>query len=318
MRAGSDGSTTPAATAPAIRRPEPYSTERHALDAFAPLDWFLLAAAALMWGASFLLIEIGLEDLDPAAVAFLRILFGALTLAALPAARRAVPRSSLPAVALLGVVWMGVPFVLFPVAQQWIDSSLAGMLNGAVPLFAAAIAWLGFRRRLGRVQVIGLALGFVGILVISAPAVRGAEATALGAGLILLATVLYGLAFNLAEPLERRHGALPVILQAQLAALVLVTPLGVIGLAGSSPTVSSMLAMVGLGALGTGLAFAAFVTLVGRVGAARGAVTVYFIPIVAIAMGAAFRNEPVALASLAGTALAIVGAYLTSRRQEPR
>lgn len=315
MRAGRSTRTRPAAAARPAEPPPPAGREAGTLAAFEPLDWGLLAASAVMWGSSFFLIEIGLRDLHPATVAFLRILFGALTLAALPAARRAVPRTALPAVAILGLVWMGIPFLLFPVAQQWIDSSLAGMLNGAAPLFTAAVAILAFRRRLGWPQLAGLLLGFVGVVAISWPAVQGAEATALGAALILVATILYGVAFNLAEPLEQHHGALPVILRAQLAALVFVAPLGFAGLAGSSLTPNSLLAMVGLGSLGTGLAFVAFVTLVGKVGAPRGSVTVYFIPVVAIALGVIFLGESVALASVIGTGLAIAGAYLTSRGQ---
>jgi drug/metabolite transporter (DMT)-like permease len=314
MRATRRTPTRPAGDAGGSAKPPP--AEARTLAAFEPLDWGLLAASALMWGSSFLLIEIGLRDLHPATVAFLRILFGALTLAALPAARRAVPRTALPAVAILGVVWMGIPFLLFPVAQQWIDSSLAGMLNGAAPLFTAAVAIFAFRRRLGWPQLAGLVLGFAGVVAISWPAVQSAEATAFGAVLILLATILYGIAFNLAEPLEQRHGALPVILRAQLAALVLVAPFGLAGLAGSSLTASGLLSMVGLGSLGTGLAFVAFVTLVGKVGAPRGSVTVYFIPIVAIGLGVIFLGESVALASVIGTGLAIAGAYLTSRGQE--
>ncbi len=284
------------------------------LQAFAPLDWALLAAVALMWGSSFLLIEIGLDDLEPAVVAWLRLLFGAATLACIPAARRSLRRQDWPPVALLGLVWMAVPFLLFPIAQQSIASSLAGMINGAAPLFTAAVA-AGWSRRVPTGwQLTGLVIGFVGVLAINWPAAQGAPATALGAGLIVLATLLYGIAFNMAEPLERRSGALPVIWRAQLVALVLLTPPGLVGITDSSPAWSSMLAMVALGVLSTGLAFAAFTTLVGRVGASRGSVTVYFIPVVAIVLGVVLRDERVTGAAIAGTTLVLVGAYATSRK----
>ena len=83
------------------------------LDAFAALDWLLLIGAALMWGASFLLIDLGLAALHPAAVAWLRLLFGAATLACVPAARAAVPRREWPSIVLLGGVWMAGPLLLF-------------------------------------------------------------------------------------------------------------------------------------------------------------------------------------------------------------
>ena len=78
------------------------------------------------------------------------------------------------------------------------------------------------------------------------------------------------------------------------------------------------LAMVPLGMLGTGLAFVALTTLVGRVGSSRGSISIYFTPLVAIVLGVAFRGERVTGAALAGTALVLVGAWLTSRREVRR
>jgi drug/metabolite transporter (DMT)-like permease len=281
--------------------------------AFTGFDWLLLAAVAVMWGSSFLFIDIGVDHFRPELVAFLRVAFGAATLAAVPAARRAVPRSDWPAIALLGVIWMAIPFLLFPVAQQWIDSSLAGMLNAAAPLFTAVVAAL-FARRLppGRQQA-GLLIGFLGVVVIGLPSAGGAHATALGAGLVLLATLLYGIAFNLATPLEQRYGALPVIWRAQLVALVLLAPVGLASVPGSSFAWSSLLAVAALGCFGTALAFAAFTTLAGRVGSTRASVSVYFVPLVAIAVGALARDEAIAAAAMLGTGLVVAGAYLASR-----
>jgi drug/metabolite transporter (DMT)-like permease len=286
--------------------------------AFAPLDWALVTGVAVAWGASFLFIEIGLEHFDPGLVAFLRVLFGAITLALIPAARRPVPRSELPLIALLGVVWMTVPFVLFAVAQQWIDSSLAGMINAAAPLFTAVIAAIVVRGLPGRIQVVGLVVGFLGVVAVTSPSLGEGESSTLGIGLVLLATVLYGCAFNLAGPLQRRNGALPVIWRAQLVALVLLTPVGAAGAAGSSFAWSSLAAMVVLGSVGTALAFIWFTTLAGRVGPTRGSLAIYFIPIVAIALGAMLRDEPVHAAAIVGTGLVLVGAYLTSRREVER
>jgi drug/metabolite transporter (DMT)-like permease len=283
--------------------------------AFTAVDWALLAAVATMWGSSFLFIDVGVDHLRPELVALLRLVFGVVTLGAIPAARRAVPRSSWPAIALLGVVWMAVPFTLFPVAQQWIDSSLAGMLNAAAPLFTAVIAALIAARLPGARQQLGLVVGFLGVVAVSSPYVGGGHATALGAGLVLLATLLYGVAFNLAAPLEARHGALPVIWRAQLVALVLVAPAGIASVPDSSFAWTSVWAVAALGCLGTALAFVAFTALVGRVGSTRASVTVYFLPPVAIALGAVARDEAVSAASLVGAGLVVAGAFLTSRKE---
>jgi len=284
-------------------------------EAFGVGEWLLLSGVAVIWGSSFLFIDIALQAFRPGAIALARVGLGAVALALVPAARRGIDRQDLPRVAFLGLIWMAVPLLLFPVAQQWIDSSVAGMLNGAVPLFGAAWAVLLLRRPLARTQTLGLAVGFAGVIAISWPQVQGSRATTLGAGLVVLAVVCYGLAVNVAVPLQQRYGALPVLLRAQLVALVLLVPFGLWSLPGSRLGWGPVLAMLPLGVLGTGLAFVLMTTLVGRVGGPRGAVATYFIPVVAIALGVIFLGERVAPAALLGTALVLAGAWLTSRRE---
>jgi len=133
--------------------------------------------------------------------------------------------------------------------------------------------------------------------------------------LVLLAVLCYGVAVNIAVPLQQRYGALPVLLRAQLVALVLLAPAALVSLPNSDFAWSSALAVVALGFFGTGWAFVAMTTLVGRVGATRGSVAIYFLPVVAIALGVIFRDETIAAISLVGTGLVLAGAYLTSRRE---
>ena len=297
-----------------MRRPLLETGSGSRTEAFGVREWGLLASIALIWGSSFLFIDVGLESLRPGVIAVARVALGVAALSLVPAARRPIGRDDRVRVAFLGVIWAGLPLILFPVAQQWIDSSVAGMLNGAVPLAGAAWAVVLLRRPLPRVHAVGLLIGFAGVLAISWPQLQGSRATTLGAGLVVLAVVLYGLASNLAVPLQQRYGALPVLLRAQLAALVLLLPFGLWGLGDSSFAWPSVLAMVPLGVLGTGVAFVLMTTLVGRVGGPRGAVATYFIPVVAIALGVLLLGERVAPAALAGTALVVAGAWLTSRR----
>jgi drug/metabolite transporter (DMT)-like permease len=292
------------------------------LEAFGAPEWALLAAVALIWGTSFLFMAIGLEAFEPGLITLARVGLGALALALVPRARRTrIHREHLPQVALLGAVWMGIPLLLFPVAQQWIDSSVAGMINAAMPLTTAVWSVALLRRLPGRTQAIGLLVGFVGIVAVSLPEIpvgataTGTARTALGTGLVFLAIVLYGLAANLAVPLQQRYGALPVLLRAQVAALVIVVPFGVAAIPGSRWAWGPALAMLPLGVLGTGLAFVLMATLVGRVGGPRGTVAIYFVPLVAIVAGALFRDERIHVLALVGTVLVLVGAWVTSRRE---
>lgn len=287
-------------------------------EAFGAPEWGLLSAIALMWGSSFLFIDIALESSRPALIALGRIATGALAIGLVRRSRTSVARADLPRIAVLGIVWMAVPLLLFPIAQDLgVKSSTAGMINGAMPLFAATFATIMLRRAPAPRQAAGLVIGFAGIVMIFLPAARVPD-TALGAALALLATVLYGLAANLTVPLQQRYGALPVVFRAQMVALVAVLPFGLASLPGSSPTPSAWAYMAVLGLFGTGLAFIAMSVLVGRAGATRGAVAIYFIPVVALILGVTLRDESVSGFSLLGIALVLAGAWLTSRRETLR
>ncbi len=302
------------AAAPARRRL--VETSRGTItDAFGATEWGLLSGVAVIWGSSFVFIAIGLAAFRPGVVTMARVALGALALGLVPRARTAVDREDLPRVVLLGMTWVAVPLSLFPIAQQWIDSSVAGMINGAVPITTAAWSTLLLRRLPGRMQLVGIALGFAGVVAIFLPELRGSSASALGASLVVLAIVLYGLSANMAVPLQQRYGALPVLFRAQLAALVVVVPIGLWQLPDSTFAWGPALAMVPLGTLSTGLAFVFMATLVGRVGGPRGSVAIYFVPVVAVALGVLALGERIAPLALVGTALVLLGAWATSRRE---
>jgi len=278
-------------------------------------EWSLLTGVALIWGSSFLFMAIGLDTFKPGVITLIRVSLGAATLVLLPKARAPLDRSDLRRVALLGVIWIGIPLSIFPIAQQWIDSSVAGMLNGAVPIASAIWATLLLGRLPGWKQLVGIGIGFVGILAISVPEIRDSSATALGTLLVVVAVILYGLSTNMAVPLQQKYGALPVLFRAQLAALVIVVPFGLVQIPGSSWSWPSALAMVPLGVLSTALAFVLMSKLVGRVGGPRGSIAIYFVPVVAIVLGVIFRNEIVEPIAIAGAALVLLGAWIASRKE---
>jgi drug/metabolite transporter (DMT)-like permease len=297
------------------RSPLPPTSGGTHSDAFGWTEWGLLGGIALIWGSSFLLMAVGLEAFNPGVVTMARVGLGAATLALFRQSRAPIDPGDRRRVALLGMIWIAIPLTLFPIAQQWIDSSVAGMLNGGMPIAAAAWATILLRRIPGWRQLLGIAIGFAGILAIFLPEMQDSSATTLGAALVIVAVVLYGLSANLAVPLQQRYGALPVLFRAQLAALVLVVPLGVIQIPGSTWQWNSALTMIPLGALSTGLAFVLISILVGRVGGTRGSVAIYFVPVVAIALGVLVLGEETVPLALVGTALVVLGAWITSRRE---
>ena len=278
-------------------------------------DWGILALIALIWGSSFLFMEIGLRSFAPGVVTLARIGLGTATLALLARARTPVDREDWGRIALLGTVWMAIPLTLFPIAQQWIDSSVAGMINGAMPIFAAAWSAYLLRRLPGWRQMLGIGIGFLGIVLVFLPELQASADTALGALVALFAVTFYGLATNLAVPLQQKYGAAPVVLRAQMVALLLVLPFGLWQLGESTWSWESALAMIPLGILGTGLAIVLMATLAGRVGAPRASIAIYFLPLVAVVLGVVVLGESVAPMALVGVALVLVGAWIASRRE---
>jgi drug/metabolite transporter (DMT)-like permease len=281
--------------------------------AYGAVEWSLLAATALIWGSSFVFVAEALESFRPSVITASRFVLGFMVLVAFPPARRPVARSDWPTIAILGVIWMALPLLLIPTAQQWIASSVAAMINGAVPLFAALVAAIMLSRAPGRIQLVGLAIGFTGVFLIS---LRGdGSGTQLGGVmLMLLASMLEGLAMNVAVPLQQRYGALPVLLRSVGVAAVVTLPLALVNLPDSDVQLSSVAAVASLGLLGTGVAYIAMVTLVGRMGATRGAVAIYLMPVVALVLGVALRDETVTIGAGLGIILILLGAWLTTRR----
>jgi drug/metabolite transporter (DMT)-like permease len=287
-------------------------------EAFSAGDWARFIAVSGIWGASFLFIAIGLDAFHPGLVTWLRVGFGAAFMATLAKARNArISRRDLPRIGLLGLIWVAIPLTLFPIAQQWIDSAVAGMLNGAMPMFTAIVASLLLRQLPGRLQMVGLVVGLAGILAIALPSAESRNTAALGVTLVLVATVCYGVATNIVVPLQQKYGSIPVMARVLWVALLLVTPYGIYGLTESGFAWQSLAATMAVGVLGTGVAFILMGSLVGSVGPTRSSFITYLMPVVALVLGVVFRDEIVAPLAVVGSLLVIVGALLASRREAP-
>jgi drug/metabolite transporter (DMT)-like permease len=288
-------------------------------EAFNAADWARFVSIGLIWGSSFLLMAIGIEAFHPGFVTWLRVMFASVLMWLLPKARSSPPiqGEDRQRVALIAVTWVMIPLTLFPIAQQWIDSAVAGMLNGAVPIFTAVIASILLRQLPGRLQLAGLLVGFAGILAITLPSVNAGTTAAVGVAMVLVATVCYGLTNNLLTPMQQRYGTLPMMARVIWLGALLVTPYGIYGATQSQFAWQSLAAVAALGVLGTGVAFVMMGTLAGSVGPTRASFITYLIPVVALVLGVVFRDEIVAPVAIGGAVLVIFGAILASRRESP-
>jgi drug/metabolite transporter (DMT)-like permease len=281
-------------------------------------DWALLLGPGLIWGASFLFIAEALESIGPYGVTFVRLLVGFATLALVPAARRRVPREAWPMIAGLGVIWLAVPLSLFPFAEQRVSSAVTGMLNGANPLFTAIVAAFLARKAPPAGVNVGLVVGLVGTALIAWPSMGEGRSSVEGVAMILFAVLCYGFALNLARPLQQRYGALPTIWRAQAVAIVLTAPMGMPDLLAADWKLGPLLSILALGALGTAVANVLITVAAGHIGATRASATTFLIPVVALVLGVAVRDEVVAPLAVAGAAVCVAGAWLVRRAQLAR
>jgi drug/metabolite transporter (DMT)-like permease len=285
------------------------------------MTWMLVVVPGLIWGASFLFIAEGLEAVAPMGVTFVRIAIGFVTLSLVPSARQPILRSDRVNTAALAVLWMAFPLSMFPFAEQHVSSALAGMLNGATPLFAALVASLLARRAPSRPVALGLAVGFAGAVLIALPGLTGLTATSgqtRGVLMILAALISYAFAYSLARPLQQRNGALPVIWRALGVAVVLTAPFGAPALVDAHWTARSLGSLVALGALGTGVAYVMLATAAGRMDATRASANNFIIPVVSLLLGIGIRHEHVNGLSIVGAGVCLTGAWLIRPSATPR
>lgn len=300
-----------------IRAPLIKTADGSKAGSFGAAEWSMLGFLAVVWGASFLLIAIGLDAFTPGMVAWLRLIVAVLVLSAFPAVRRRVDRSDWPAVAVVCIAGNAGPALLFAYAEQTIESSLAGMLNAAVPLATASIAFLLGIRSLSRIHVVGLVLGFTGVVMLGLPSSTGSDSAVTGVLLVLLAVLGYALTGNVLVPLQQKYGALPVIYRAQALGVLFVAPFGLTDLDANRFALGPFVAVVVLGGVGTGIARSVQATIAGRMGAPRASIIGYLVPIVAMALGVVFRNEVLEALELAGFGVIMISAFLVSRAVRP-
>jgi drug/metabolite transporter (DMT)-like permease len=163
--------------------------------------------------------------------------------------------------------------------------------------------------------MVGIAIGFFGVVLIALPTVSEGSSSSFGVALIVIALVLYGFALNIASPLQQKYGALPVLWRAEIVAVIVLLPLGMFSLINNDRPFlwGPFAAMIALGVLGTALAHYAMVMLAGRIGSTRAAASLYLMPAVSLALGVFFNNEDVAPLAIVGSATAIGGAWVLSR-----
>ena len=281
---------------------------------FGVTDWLLALGMALTWGSSFLLIDIIIRDAPTSFVPFGRSFFGMVALFIVPGSRDKIAREHWAKIWVLGLIWMALPFFLFPIAERTVASSIAGMMNGALPVAVIVVTSVWIRTKPSAQRIVAVLVGFLGIVLIAVPSINdGTSADAKGIFYLLAALMCYAVALNIARPLQAIYSPATLMLRVVSISTVLSAPLGLYALRTTTFTFALFGATFVLGALGSGIAFLLFGTLLTRTGTVRAMIPTYFTPIVGTLLGVIFNDEKVHSLSLVGMLIVIFGAWLTSR-----
>jgi len=288
------------------------------------LPFYLLLAA--IWGCSFLFINVGLESFTPAGVAFTRIAFGAVTLIIVSIITRTpiLPRWSWKYVFVASMLWASVPWMLFSFGQQYVTSALAGIINGTTPLMTLIAIMIAFpEEKPTRQRIIGLLVGFIGIVIVVGVwnlVASEERSNLIGIGALVLAVCCYGTAF----PFARRylsgtgeHAAPnPIALATGLMIGGLIVTGPVVAITGltrdgvGNVSSSSFFSLVALGALGSGIAYVLNFVVVQRSDATTASTVTYLTPLFAVIVGAIVLSERITWNEPVGGLLVVLGAAI--------
>jgi len=287
------------------------------------LDWPLFILLGFFWGSSYLFIKIGVDaGLQPFTLVSLRLLIGLALLAVVVGmAREALPRvwRMYGHLGVLGLFSVALPFTLITWAEQSVDSSLAAVLTGAVPLFVIPIAAPFLRdERVTLNKVIGIAIGLIGVAI-----VVGFDPAVLAGNELIpqLALIAAALSYAVGGVYARRnvHGLrpmIPALFQVGFGLVMVAVPAVVLeGPIRLAIQTEALFAVIWLGLLGSGAAYLIFFRLLGRWGATRTSLVAYLLPIWGIILGAIVLSEPVDLRLILGTILVIAGIAIVNLRR---
>jgi drug/metabolite transporter (DMT)-like permease len=272
-----------------------------------------LLLLASIWGASYMLIKIGLRDLSAPMVACVRVALAAAVLVSLAASQRVLGavRGRGGTVALVGAVQVAGPFLLIALGEQEISSALAGTLVATAPIFTAMLAiWVDHEERSEGVRLVGIVIGIAGVATLFGIDLSGSGSALLGGLAIVLAGLGYAVGGFLVK--HRLGDAPPIGVAAwvMVASTAWLLPAALATAPDSAPALGPVAAVATLGVVGTGIAFAIFYTLIARVGPARSFIVAYLAPGFAVVYGAVLLGEQVTVATVGGLALILAGSWL--------
>lgn len=292
-------------------------------------DWGALLLLSVIWGSSFILVDFAVEGLPPVTVVALRVVLASTVLLAVlrwRGQRLPTDAAAIQAYIIGGTLGVSAPFVLIAWGQTHIPGGLAAILNAMVPIWGAVIAHFATKdERLSLRRGLGVLIGFFGVLVVIGPGALGAAG--LGSTALVLgqaAVVLAALGYAAGSVYSKRFshmgiGPLPTSIGNLLVASVTLVPIALVldrpwTVVASDALWISLACVVALALVSTSVAFILFFRVLASAGATNTQLVTYLIPVSAVLVGAAVRNEWVDLSDVYGMAIIATGLAVVDGR----
>ena len=270
-----------------------------------------------IWGSSFLFLRLTSPVFGPIFLIEMRVLSGLAILLPLVLflGKLAEFQKHWKMIAIVSLMNMAIPFCFFAFSAVYIGAGLLSIINATVPIFSACVAYVVYKERLSRSSLLGLLIGFLGVVVLMFnPGESFGSSGWLAILSALLACLLYGTAINLTVNNLQGVSGLTITAGGLFVSSLVLLPFALWARPEVLPVGNIWWSVFALGIVCTGFGFVMFYRLIDRIGAGRAIMTTYLIPVFSILWGNIFLGESVTLIMVVGCILVLLGVGLTTRK----
>lgn len=277
-------------------------------------DFAELLFLGAIWGASFILIKWAAPELGIFALVEIRAIGATLLLIPFVFIKRQQKdliqywRQLL----IVGLINTAIPFCLFNYGLLHIEAGLAAILNGTAPMFGVLVAYLYLKETIGWWGLMGMLMGFAGVVLISYEQSTNADASIIPVLAILLATLCYGIAASYLKTKLSHVKPFAIAGGSQFFASLVLLPFALLNLPKAMPSVLAMSSTLVLAFVCTGLAYVLYFDLIAKIGAARALTVGYLVPLFGVFWGYIILHESLSATELTGGGLVLLGVMLAT------
>lgn len=280
-----------------------------------PRDVTELTVLAALWGASFLFMRVATPEFGPLALVELRVAIAAVFLSPILLAGTGMAefKADWKPIVAVGALNSAIPFCLLSYSTLYLSGGFAAIVNASSPLFAGLFAWMWLSELLSRGQVAGLAIGFVGVVVLVRDKVSlQLDDAGIAVAAAILASAFYGLAANYTRKNLAHKEPRVVAAGSQLGAAVVLLPLALLMWPEKAVSLQAWISVMLMGVASTGIAYLIYFRLIAHVGPTKAITVTFLVPVFAVIWGVLLIDEAVTREMIIGSIVILTGTALVT------